>query len=69
MKITLTVILAVLALPALAGCAPHLHPRHSKTVVLTVEQEHHAKDILIVRSRPAASRHCRSHGDHWHCHN
>jgi len=56
---------------SLGGCARRVHHHHhpapvaKKVVVL--DQEHDDRNIVVVHSRPHASRICWQHNAHWHC--
>lgn len=50
------------------GCARrvHVHTPPVKAVVV-LDQEHHDKNVVIVKAHPPRHRHCWRHRGHWHC--
>lgn len=67
-KLGLTLALAAAVGVAGTGCARRVHV-HTPPVkaVIVLDQEHHDRNVVIVKAHPARHRHCWRHRGHWHC--
>lgn len=67
------ILLMAIASMVLSACVVRPAHRPVKVVakpvktVVVLDNEHQQQDIVIVKVKPAKTKHCWQHKQHWHC--